>query len=161
MDQVPFDSERLLPRTDDLPENPTAEDVRIALERDSARVHEAFVAAFRCLDADGVVRGMGKPTHAARPAYPALAGLRQRGQVLAIHHRGGDLYPAFQFGANGQPRPDMATILSVLLPHRTPWQVALWFVRPNGWLDGDLPKDRLGDKAVVTVAHHETEGIEG
>jgi hypothetical protein len=46
--------------------------------------------------------------------------------------------------------------------HKSPWQVAFWFVSNNGWLNGATPAQRLADgDAVVAAARHEAEEIIG
>lgn len=162
MELKPFQGEGLLPRPGDLSPNPTADEVRAALAADSARAHLAFLQAVPCLDGDDVVRGTGMPTGAWSPAYAALASWKRQRQLLSVQHNGQELYPAFQFRTDGRPHPSIARILAVLPAHRTPWQVAFWFVSPNGWLDGDAPAERLDDTPeVLAAARHEAEDIEG
>jgi hypothetical protein len=159
----PFNSEDLLRDTDDLPPNATAVDVRRALAADSARAHIAFLQAVPCLDRDEVIRGTGMPTDAGSPAHPALADWKRRRIVLCVEDNGRERYPAFQFQtANGQPHPNVARVLAALPSRWTSWQVAFWFASPNGWLDGDVPADRLNDQhEILAAARHEAEPIEG
>ena len=44
---------------------------------------------------------------------------------------------------SGKPRAVIAQILTRLEPLRTNWEIAQWFIAPNGWLDGDRPIDLL------------------
>lgn len=39
---------------------------------------------------------------------------RREGRIFAVTHGGTDLYPAFQFGDDGQPRPIIAEVLAIL-----------------------------------------------
>jgi hypothetical protein len=68
---------------------------------------------------------------------------RISGKVFGVTHGGRDLFPAFQFGEDGQPLPVINEILAILNrdPHRTDWDNALWFVGDTGWLDGRRPLD--------------------
>jgi len=162
MEMKPFNPENLLPPLDDLPENPTVDQVRRALAADSARAHLAFLQAVPCLDRDEVIRRTGMPTHAASPAHAALDAWKRQRRIFVVQQNGYEHYPAFQFQSGGSPHPNIKKILAALPAHRTPWQVALWFVSPNGWLDGDTPAERLDDlPAVLTAAQREAEDIEG
>ena len=66
-------------------------------------------------------------------------------RIFSIHHRGQELYPAFQFRGDGLPHPIIAEILAILAqdPERTDWDNALWFASNTGWLDGERPMDCL------------------
>lgn len=70
---------------------------------------------------------------------------RAEGRVFAITRAGRAWYPGFQFGADGQLRPVVGDVVRLLRPTMSDWEVALWFVGANGWLEGDRPVDRLGD----------------
>lgn len=76
-------------------------------------------------------------------------------RIFSIHHRGQELYPAFQFRVDGQPQPIIAEILPILAqdPERTDWDNALWFASETGWLDGERPIDCLfSDPSAVRLA---------
>jgi hypothetical protein len=162
MELKPFHHEGLLSGDDDLPASPTAIELRSKLAGDSARAHLAFIQNVPCLSRDDVIRNTGLPTHAASPAHVALATWKNQRHIFYIWHNGQELYPSFQFGTNGRPHPNVALILAALPSHRTLWQVAFWFVSPNGWLDGDMPANRLDDlQATLVAAQHEAENIEG
>ena len=111
MDLRPFPPEGLLPGDDDLPATSTATELRSKLASDSARAHLAFVQNVPCLSRDDVIRNTGLPTHAASPAHVALATWKNQRHIFSIWHNGQELYPAFQFGPNGRPHPNVALVL--------------------------------------------------
>jgi len=80
---------------------------------------------------------------------------RISGKIFAVTHGGRDLFPAFQFGEDGQPLPVISELLAILNrdPHRTDWDNALWFAGDTGWLDGRRPLDcMLSDRPRVRQA---------
>ena len=74
--------------------------------------------------------------------------------MFAVEDSGRLVYPAFQFDDRGQPRPIIADVLPALGANVGAWQIALWLVSPNGWLDGARPIDRLDEdgKRVLEAA---------
>ena len=83
---------------------------------------------------------------------------RNDGKIFGVERQGRTLYPAFQFGDDGSPKPVVADILQAL-GKRGPWQIANWFVAPNGWLSGDRrPVDVMDTDpdAVVNAAREVT-----
>lgn len=110
--------------------------------RRNARARKDFLRQYEVLDADDVhvlygSRAKNKSALAAR--------WRSEGKVFAMEEAGRLVYPAFQFDPQGRPRPIIADVLAALGTRVGPWQVALWFVSPSGWLDGARPIDRLDD----------------
>ncbi len=78
---------------------------------------------------------------------------RTTGRALAVEWHGKTVFPAFQFGADGQPRP----VISAALAHLrraglSDWQAALWFTSPTGWLDDRRPIDLLDDDPAAVEA---------
>ena len=67
-----------------------------------------------------------------------------RARRLLLVTVGGDtpLIPAFQFDSTGV-RPEVADAVEALTAEgdMSPWEVAAWFLAPNGALDGDVPVD--------------------
>lgn len=95
----------------------------------------------------------------------ALAGRwKGEGLVFSVIHKGSSLFPLFQFGEDGRPLPIVRRVLRIFREDpMTDWQVALWFIARNGWLDDRRPVDLLtsdGD-AVVRAASHEIAPIAG
>jgi hypothetical protein len=79
-----------------------------------------------------------------------LLGLKNRGKVRdlsasgqlleLISHEGHDLYPAFQFDANGSPYPEIAGVIEIFSGIvATPYTIASWFVSPQDLLEGEIP----------------------
>ena len=63
------------------------------------------------------------------------------------------VFPAFQFGADGQPRPEIAAVLAQLrAAGLDDWQAALWFATPTGWLDDRRPVDVLDHEPDAVAA---------
>lgn len=61
---------------------------------------------------------------------------------------GGDYWlPLFQFDGVGElaPRACVRRVLAQLGPVFDPWDIALWFARPNPWLGGEVPSRKLDD----------------
>ncbi len=84
----------------------------------------------------------------------AVNDLVQRGRLLAIEGTGGrKLYPAFQFGADGRPFPQIADILGIFADvvesHHT---IASWMVSPKPLLGDETPAGWMrsaGDSALL------------
>jgi hypothetical protein len=69
---------------------------------------------------------------------------RAAARVLGVEWKSRTVFPAFQFGADGQPRPVVADILTHLRRSGLDdWQAALWFASPTGWLGDRRPVDVL------------------
>jgi hypothetical protein len=86
------------------------------------------------------------------------------GQVFAIEHRGSRYYPAFQFDANGRPRPVIGQVLLALQPYGLDgWEIALWFTTASGWLDDRRPVDLLDEDPaeIITAAGHTVDAVAG
>ena len=82
---------------------------------------------------------------------------RATGRAIGVEWNGRLVFPAFQFTAAGQPRPELASILMHLRSAGLDdWQAALWFVSPTGWLDDRRPVDVLDQDpgAVEAAAAH-------
>jgi hypothetical protein len=77
---------------------------------------------------------------------------RQQGRVFAVAHGDELLYPTFQFGPDGRPRPAIGRVLAVLGDRLGGWGTAVWFTSPNPHLGGARPVDRLDDVAALEEA---------
>lgn len=84
---------------------------------------------------------------------------RKEGRIFAMTHQGQTYFAAFQFDADGRPRPAIAEVLRVFGDDGGGWQTALWFTAANGWLDGARPIDLLDTdpQRVVDAARSEVE----
>jgi hypothetical protein len=69
----------------------------------------------------------------------------RRGTPLALRDEAGErVYPAFQFGPDGQPVPGIADVISALGDVvETPHTIAAWLVSPEAELDGRTPIEEL------------------
>jgi hypothetical protein len=76
----------------------------------------------------------------------AVSDLARRGRLLALEGSGGrKLYPAFQFGPNGRPYPEISKVVEIFTGIvETPYTIASWFVSPQDLLDGETPAAWLG-----------------
>ena len=78
---------------------------------------------------------------------------RASGRALGVEWNGRTVYPAFQFAADGQPRPMIARVLAQLRrAGLSDWQTALWFTSATGWLDDRRPVDLLEDEPEAVEA---------
>lgn len=77
---------------------------------------------------------------------------KRAGRVFAVNVKGEDRYPSFQF-VDGLPISSLRDVLAHL-SGESPWNVALWFISPNDWLDGKAPAEmlRLDPTRVVRAA---------
>jgi hypothetical protein len=71
----------------------------------------------------------------------AVSDLAKRGRLLALDAAGQrKLYPAFQFGPDGRPYPELARVLTIFEGIvETPYTVASWLVSPQDLLEGETP----------------------
>lgn len=85
---------------------------------------------------------------------------KQEGRILSVPHLGAEIFPGFQFDEEGKPREVVRRIISTLAG-RSDWEVALWFIVANGWLDGQRPVDLLeaDAEAVVNAARRAAAGV--
>lgn len=84
-------------------------------------------------------------------------------KLFAVEYQGDQRYPAFQFDAQtGKPKPIIKRILETLNGQWSGWQLALWFVTPNGYLDDQTPMDRLdaSPEAVMEALRKEAGEVE-
>ena len=114
-----------------------------------------FLKRYDALDAEQVDERSGsKADDTAELAHA----WRNDGKIFGVERQGRVLYPAFQFGGDGRPKPVVADILQAI-GKRGPWQIASWFDTPNGWLSGDRrPVDVMDTDpdAVVNAAREVT-----
>ncbi|MGH9278717.1 MAG: hypothetical protein ACRD12_11535 [Acidimicrobiales bacterium] len=75
----------------------------------------------------------------------------RKGRIFGVEYEGATWYLGFQFDGAGNPLPVVAEILSQL-GGWSDWDIAAWFVRPNGLLDRDRPVDLVVDDPAAVVA---------
>lgn len=123
-------------------------DIERELALDNLELRRTYVTETPMLIAAEIHRLSG--LHSRNTSEPASR-WKAEGKTFALPMEGRNYYPAFQF-VDGSPRPAVKAVLAELPATMTPWQTALWFASPNGWLGGDRPQDRLNDDAQVAQA---------
>jgi len=118
------------------------------IERDNAEAQARFIESVTCYSAEEVAALAG---HEASNRSATATRWKTQGAIFGVRRLGRDRYPAFQF-QDGRPRKIIGKALRALPDGMSPWQIALWFTSPNGWLDGAAPVDRLGDEAALLAA---------
>jgi len=118
------------------------------IERDNAEAQARFIETVKCYSAEEVAALAG---HAAANRSATATRWKSQRAIFGVRRLGRDRYPAFQF-QDGRPRKVIGKALKALPEGMSPWQTALWFASPNGWLEGAAPMDRLGDEAALVVA---------
>lgn len=71
---------------------------------------------------------------------------RREGRIFAVPYDNRELYLGLQFDAAGRPLPGVAAVLAVLAGW-PPWDIALWFVSDNPWLERRRPADLVADQS--------------
>lgn len=79
---------------------------------------------------------------------------RRERKIFAVTYRGDTWFLGFQFGKDGSPLPVIGGVLRHI-GEWDGWDIAAWFVRPNGFLDRQRPVDVLSavPDAIVEAAH--------
>lgn len=130
-------------------------DVMRAIEGDNIEMQRAFVQEHECMDSKAINSMSGQSS--VNPSQTASR-WKRKSLIFSINYFGNDLFPAFQFEA-GKPRLIIKKILAILSPHRSPWQIAYWFVDENVWLDNARPVDLMESREtdVLQAAQMEIE----
>lgn len=125
--------------------------------RRNAAARANFINDNATLDAEQIHELYGST---ARNKAALAARWRAAGKIFAVEYKGRLLYPAFQF-VDGKPRLIVGKVLQSLGKHIGPWQTAIWFTSPNGWLRGKRPLDLLDTdpKAVIDAASDEAQPV--
>ena len=132
---------------------------RGVLAADNLELRDRFLAEVTTLSSKEVGERVG---HSKVNPHATAARWRKLNEVVSVHHRGMERFPAFQFQDNGRPHPTVKKALAALPHHLSPWQRAFWFVSTNGWLSDKAPSDMLDDpEAVVAAAEREAEDVMG
>jgi Poly(hydroxyalcanoate) granule associated protein (phasin) len=156
LDHQRRDTERLIEAM--LPESPVPTPSAVLQARRNAAAREELIAEFGLLSSGEVAARVG--SRAKNKA--ALANRwKQEGKIFSVSHQGLVFFPAFQFDDDGQPLPVIASILATVGRQSTGWELALWFMAANGWLDGGRPVDvlRKEPEAAAQAAEREAEGL--
>jgi len=82
---------------------------------------------------------------------------RSEQRIFSVSTPTGLGFLAFQFDANGQPKPIIRELLTRLDEDRTDWATAFWFSAANVHLDGERPVDRMDSdpEAVMAAAEQD------
>jgi hypothetical protein len=122
--------------------------------RRNAEARQELIDEFGLYDSDQVAEVAGSAaTNRSATASRWLAARR----IFTVNHRGTRLYPGFQFGTDGHPRPVIAGVLEVFERYGLDgWETALWFTTASGWLDDQRPVDLLTrePEQIVEAARH-------
>lgn len=80
---------------------------------------------------------------ADRRMYAQLKNWKAELKLFSIEFSGIELYPCYAFNdVNAYlPATDLQPILQVFNRTKSGWGLAYWFVSPNGFLSGRIPKD--------------------
>ena len=125
----------------------------------NADARQELADEFELLDSEQLARAAGST--ASNRSATASRWLAEK-RIIAVEHRGARLYPGFQFGTDGRPRPVIKRILEVFEPYGLDgWATALWFTTATGWLDDQRPVDLLtkSPDRVVDAARHAFEDV--
>ena len=133
----------LLPST--VPSTEATEQLRL-----NAEARSRFLEEFPALPAAEVARLAGI-TWANPAAWPSR--LQKERKVFSVEYGRRQLFPAFQFDSDWQPREAVAKVLAQLANGGLQgWSIALWFTAANGWLEGGRPVDLLDEKPEQVIA---------
>jgi hypothetical protein len=127
----------------------------------NAEARQELLDEFGVLDSEQVAQLAGST---AKNRSATVSRYLAAGQVFSIEHNGARYYPAFQFDANGRPRPAIAQVLRALAPYGLDgWETALWFTTASGWLDDRRPVDLLDEDPaeIVAAAAHTVDAVAG
>lgn len=64
-------------------------------------------------------------------------------EVISLPWQSRAMLPIFQFDADLAPHPAVTRVIRELYPVLEDWDIGLWFVEPNLWLDGGTPVDSI------------------
>jgi hypothetical protein len=133
----------LLPST--VPSTEATEQLRL-----NAEARSKFLEEFPALPAAEVAHLAGI-TWANPAAWPSR--LQKERKVFSVEYGRRQLFPAFQFDSDWQPREAVAKVLAQLANGGLQgWSIALWFTAANGWLEGARPVDLLDEKPEQVIA---------
>jgi hypothetical protein len=76
--------------------------------------------------------------------------LAKAGTMFYVMYHRKPLFPKYQFGISG-PKPLIERIIRLLSPHRSSWDIALWFSGGNGWLSGRRPEELLEAEPALVI----------
>jgi hypothetical protein len=144
------------PSTDELaermlPEIPVPSPAQAALAQRESQARWGMLEEFGAFTSEELAdqRSQAKNRHALANRW------RSEGKVFAVELRGRRLFPGFQFNPETfAPEPVIAEALAALPREQmSEWEVALWWVAADPWLEGRRPVDVMqGDPGAVVAA---------
>ena len=139
------------------PPDPLA-DIELKIAEDTADLRREFLERVPVGTSAEVHKHAGFP--GSNPSQTVLR-WRKQGKIFSISHGGRELYPSFQFGDDGRPRPIVAELLQILArdKDRSEWDNALWFAADSGWLEGKTPIDLLQSQPQLVKQAAEQEAL--
>ncbi|HMJ73581.1 MAG TPA: hypothetical protein VK471_09485 [Solirubrobacterales bacterium] len=135
-----------------LPDSPVPSPAQALLARRESEARWSYLQEFGAYTSEQIAdnRSRAKNRHALANRW------RSEGKVFAVELRGQRLYPGFQFDPETfAPRPIVASALAALpRAEMSDWEVALWWVAGNDWLEGLRPVDAMQEnpEAVASAA---------
>lgn len=143
------------PSTDELaermlPEAPVPSPAQAALAQRESQARWSMLEEFGALTSEELAdqRSQAKNRHALANRW------RSEGKIFAVELRGRRLFPGFQFNAETfAPEPIVAEALAALpRDQMSEWEVALWWVADDPWLEGRRPVDVMQEDPGAVVA---------
>jgi hypothetical protein len=120
----------------------------------NAEARQELIDEFGLYDSDQVAEVAGSSANNRSATASRWSAAKK---IFTVNHDGARMYPGFQFGTDGQPRPVIANVLEAFHPYGLDgWETALWFTTASGWLDDERPVDLLTrePEQIVEAAHH-------
>ncbi|HEU5137431.1 MAG TPA: hypothetical protein VFU13_19975 [Steroidobacteraceae bacterium] len=77
--------------------------------------------------------------------------LAKAGTMFYVMWHRKPLLPKYQFDTSGLPKLIIETIIRLLSPHRSSWDIALWCSASNGWLSGRRPDELLETEPALVL----------
>jgi hypothetical protein len=133
-----------------LPEARVPSPAQVLLARGESELRWTLLEEFGALTSEEIAdrRSRAKNRHAIANRW------RSEDKVFSVEVRGRRIFPGFQFdGESLAPEPLVAQVLAALpREEMSEWEIALWWVAADPWLDGDRPVDRM---------HEDPDGVLG
>ena len=82
----------------------------------------------------------------------ALGKYKRQGRVFAIQSGNRDLYAAFQFDEDAEPRPVIKDVLKIIPEDARGWSLLSWFDAKNVLLNGRKPSEVLASDAAAVLS---------
>lgn len=141
--------------------NEDGEDWRKTEAAKWVEIRKEWLAEYRAVPAEEIARLACCP---AADAERLLKGWEAADRVFAIQDGPERLYPVFQLGEDGQPRPEFQPLLVAVHGRMEGWELAMWLTTPNGEFERPdqqgwaTPLEVIGQnlEAVIATADYDT-----